>query len=34
MVHEGNWQIVRGDDGHMVTIPPTVTFGASPRGPD
>ena len=34
MVHEGNWQIVRGDDGRMVTIPPTVTFGASPRGPD
>jgi hypothetical protein len=27
MVHEGNWQIVRGDDGHMLTIPPTVTFG-------
>ena len=34
MVHEGNWQIVRGDDGRMVTIPPTVTFGPSPRGPD
>jgi hypothetical protein len=33
MVHEGNWQIVRGDDGRMLTIPPTVTFG-SPRGPD
>src|SRR6202158_4903021 len=24
MVHEGNWQIVRGDDGRMLTIPPTV----------
>jgi hypothetical protein len=27
MVHEGNWQIVRGEDGRMLTIPPTVTFG-------
>ena len=35
MVHEGNWQIVRSDDGHWLTIPPTVTFGPSPpRGPD
>ena len=34
MVHEGGWQIVRGDDGRMLTIPPTVTFGPSPRGPD
>ncbi|HVS49334.1 MAG TPA: DUF222 domain-containing protein [Candidatus Dormibacteraeota bacterium] len=34
MVHEGNWQIVRGDDGRMLTIPPIVTFGPSPRGPD
>jgi Domain of unknown function (DUF222)/HNH endonuclease len=34
MVHEGNWQIIRGDDGRMLTIPPTVTFGPSPRGPD
>jgi hypothetical protein len=33
-VHEGGWQIVRGDGGRMVTIPPTVTFGPSPRGPD
>ncbi|GAC1472492.1 MAG: hypothetical protein PVSMB3_05620 [Candidatus Dormibacteraceae bacterium] len=32
-VHEGKWQIVRGDDGRMLTIPPTVTFGL-PRGPD
>ncbi len=32
-VHEGNWQIVRADDGRIVTIPPTVTFGL-PRGPD
>jgi hypothetical protein len=34
MVHEGNWQIVRGDDGRMLTIPPTLTFGPSPRGSD
>jgi hypothetical protein len=34
MVHEGNWQIVRGDDGRMLTIPPTVTFGPPARGPD
>jgi hypothetical protein len=34
MVHEGNWQIIRGDDGRIVTIPPTVTFGPSSRGPD
>jgi uncharacterized protein DUF222 len=34
MVHEGNWQIVRGDDGRILTIPPTLTFGPSPRGPD
>jgi hypothetical protein len=27
MVHEGNWQIARGDDGRMLTIPPTVRFG-------
>jgi hypothetical protein len=33
MVHEGNWQLVRGDDGRMLTIPPSVTFGL-PRGPD
>ena len=33
-VHEGGWQIVRGDDGHIVTLPPTVTFGPTPRGPD
>jgi hypothetical protein len=31
MVHEGGWQLVRGGGGRMVTIPPTVTFGPSPR---
>jgi hypothetical protein len=34
MVHEGGWQIVRGDDGRMITIPPAVAFGAPARGPD
>ena len=34
MVHEGNWQLVRGDDGRMLTIPPTVTFAPFARGPD
>lgn len=34
MVHEGNWQIVRGEDGRMLTIPPTVTFGPVPCAPD
>jgi hypothetical protein len=34
MVHEGGWQIVRGDDGRMLTIPPRVTFGQLARGPD
>ena len=34
MVHEGGWQIVRGEDGKIVTIPPTVTFGPPSRGPD
>ncbi|MDQ2943598.1 MAG: HNH endonuclease [Candidatus Dormibacteraeota bacterium] len=34
MVHEGNWQLVRGDDGRMLTIPPTVTFGPPAREPD
>jgi hypothetical protein len=32
-VHEGNWQLVQGDDGRMLTIPPTVTFGPPVRGP-
>ena len=33
MVHEGNWQIAKTDDGRIVPIAPLVTFG-SPRGPD
>jgi hypothetical protein len=34
MVHEGDWQIVRTDDGRMLTIPPTMSFGPRSRGPD
>ena len=34
MVHEGDWQLVRGDDGRILTIPPTVTFGPPARAPD
>jgi hypothetical protein len=34
MVHEGGWQIVRGDDRRMLTIPPLVAFGSLARGPD
>jgi Domain of unknown function (DUF222)/HNH endonuclease len=34
MVHEGGWQIVRGGDGRIMTIPPTVSFGPSSHGPD
>ena len=34
MVHEGKWQLVRGDAGEMLAIPPYVRFGAPARGPD
>ena len=37
MVHEGKWQLVHlssGDDGRMLAIPPTLTFGPPARGPD
>lgn len=34
MIHEGEWQLVRLDGGRMLAIPPTVTFGPRPRGPD
>jgi len=33
-VHEGGWQLVRTETGKFMTVPPTVTFGPSPRGPD
>jgi hypothetical protein len=32
-VHEGGWQLVKTDDGRLVPVAPTVTFG-KPRGPD
>ena len=34
LVHEGNWQIVRGEGGRMLTVPPLVSFGYPARGPD
>jgi hypothetical protein len=34
MVHEGEWQIVRGDDGRMLTIPPITPYQRLARGPD
>ena len=32
-VHEGNWQIAKTDDGHVMTIAPMIRFGLA-RGPD
>lgn len=34
MVHEGGWQLVKTDEGRLMSIAPTITFGASARGPD
>jgi len=34
MVHEGGWQIIRSDDGHILTIPPVTAFQQLARGPD
>jgi hypothetical protein len=34
MVHEGGWQLIRAEDGTMLTIPPVVTFGTPAHGPD
>jgi hypothetical protein len=35
MVHEGEWQIVRGAEGRYVTVPPRMDlFAQWPRGPD
>jgi hypothetical protein len=34
LVHEGGWQIVRSDDGRMLTIPPVTEYQRLPRGPD
>ena len=33
MVHEGGWRLIKTDDGPIVVIAPTITFGL-PRGPD
>ncbi len=33
MVHEGGWQLVKSENGRIMTIAPTVTFGIA-RGPD
>jgi hypothetical protein len=33
LVHKGGWQVVRSEDGRLLTIPPAVRF-ASSRGPD
>jgi hypothetical protein len=32
-VHEGGWQLIKTDEGRVVPVAPTVTFG-QPRGPD
>lgn len=34
MVHEGRWQLVRSDDGRMLTIPPVTEYQRLARGPD
>jgi len=34
MVHEGAWQIIRADDGRILTVPPTTEFQQLARGPD
>jgi hypothetical protein len=34
MVHEGEWQIVRADDGRMLTVPPITPYQRLARGPD
>jgi hypothetical protein len=33
-VHEGGWQVVKCDDGSLLTIPPLLTFRPWARGPD
>jgi len=34
LVHEGNWQLVKQEDGTILTIAPTTRFGPWVRGPD
>ena len=33
LVHEGGWQLIKTQEGEIVSIAPTITFGL-PRGPD
>jgi len=33
-VHEGGWQLVKTDDGHLLTIAPPTRFKLWSRGPD
>ena len=33
LVHEGGWQLIKTDDGELLSVAPTTTFGL-PRGPD
>jgi HNH endonuclease len=33
-VHEGGWQLVKCDDGRLLTIAPPMRFGRWSRGPD
>ncbi len=33
MVHGGGWRLIKTDDGPIIVIAPTITFGL-PRGPD
>ena len=33
MVHEGGWRLIKTDEGQIMAIPPTITFGMA-RGPD
>ena len=34
LVHKGGWQVVRSEDGKLITIPPEVRFDSFARGPD
>lgn len=33
MVHEGGWRLIKTDEGQIMAVPPTITFGTA-RGPD
>ncbi len=34
MVHEGGWQLVKTDEGHILTVPPMTGLSHLARGPD